>query len=68
LSDSAELSLHQLTPDDVTLLQDLLTTFGEAFDEAATYGGNRPGAAYLQRLLGSDYFIVLTASRQDRSR
>src|SRR5258708_18443824 len=40
----------------------LSTTFGEAFREASTYGENRPSAAYLQQLLGSDYFIALVAA------
>ena len=39
----------------------LLATFGEAFDEVETYGGKPPGAAYLERLLSSDYFIALAA-------
>jgi aminoglycoside 3-N-acetyltransferase I len=39
----------------------MLTTFGEAFDEVDTYGKARPGPNYLQRLLGSDYFIALAA-------
>ncbi len=37
------------------------TVFGEAFNEVGTYCGARPSAAYLQRLLGSDYFIALAA-------
>lgn len=55
------LSIRQLTPDDVALMEALLATFGEAFNEVDTYRGNRPNAAYLQRLLGSDYFIALVA-------
>ena len=42
-----DVSIHHLTPDDVNLMEGLLTTFGEAFEDVATYGGNRPGAAYL---------------------
>jgi aminoglycoside 3-N-acetyltransferase I len=56
------LTIRQLAPDDVTSMESLLTAFGEAFEDAATYSGNRPDAAYLQRLLGSDSFIALTAS------
>ena len=58
---SFSVSIHQLTPDDLALMEALLTTFGEAFDEVETYGKNRPGGEYLQRLLGSDYFIALAA-------
>lgn len=55
------LSIRQLTPDDVALMEALSATFGEAFNEVDTYSGNRPNAAYLQRLLGSDCFIALAA-------
>lgn len=58
---SARYSIQQLAPDDVALMEALLATFGEVFDEVDTYGGNRPGAGYLDRLLGSDYFIALAA-------
>jgi aminoglycoside 3-N-acetyltransferase I len=58
-----DVSLHHLTPDDLELMHALLTTFGEAFDEVEIYGANRPGAAYLQQLLGGDYFIALAATR-----
>ncbi len=61
MSFSTRFSIHQLAPDDVALMEALLTTFGEAFDEVETYGKNRPSAGYLQRLLGSDYFITLAA-------
>jgi aminoglycoside 3-N-acetyltransferase I len=56
--------IHQITPDDIALMEALLANFGEAFDEVETYGGNRPGAAYLRRLLGSDYFIALAALKR----
>ena len=58
---SLRFSIHRIAPDDVGLMHGLLRTFGEAFDEVETYGGNRPDAAYLRRLLGSDCFIALAA-------
>jgi aminoglycoside 3-N-acetyltransferase I len=61
VSFAARFCIHQLAPDDVALMEALLSTFGEAFDEVETYGKNRPGASYLQHLLGSDYFITLAA-------
>jgi aminoglycoside 3-N-acetyltransferase I len=61
MSLSAQFTVKQLTSDDVALMEGLLTAFGEAFDEVDTYGGKRPRAAYLKRLLGSDYFIALAA-------
>lgn len=63
MSVPADVRIHQLAPGDLESMQGLLTMFGEAFDEVGTYGGNRPDAAYLRRLLGSDYFIALAASR-----
>lgn len=61
MTSSAAFSIHRLTPDDVALMQAMLTTFGEAFEEVATYSAARPGQDYLERLLGSDYFIALSA-------
>lgn len=58
---SAPFSIRQLTPGDVALMEAMLATFGEAFDEAGTYGGAQPGPAYLAELLGEDYFIALAA-------
>jgi aminoglycoside 3-N-acetyltransferase I len=61
VSCSAHFSIQRLAPDHVALMEALLATFGEAFDEVETYGKNRPSAGYLQRLLGSDYFVALAA-------
>jgi len=56
-------TIHRLASDDLALMDGLLTMFGEAFGEPGTYGGARPGAGYLRRLLGSDSFIALAAVR-----
>ncbi len=61
MSFPANVSIHQLTRDDQALMNALLATFGEAFDEVETYTGKQPKAGYLQKLLGSDYFIALAA-------
>ena len=53
--------IRHLTPNDLTLMEALLTTFGEAFNEVHTYTANRPGEGYLRRLLGGDTFIALAA-------
>jgi aminoglycoside 3-N-acetyltransferase I len=55
------LNICRLAPDDTGLMEALLATFGEAFNDVETYSGNRPNAAYLKQLLGSDYFIALAA-------
>lgn len=58
---TASYKIQQLTSADMALMEELLTTFGDAFDEAETYGANRPGPNYLRQLLDSDYFIALAA-------
>ena len=59
------LSIRQLTPDSVPLMDELLTVLGKAFNEVDTYSRNRPTAEYLRQLLGSDYFIALAALQND---
>lgn len=59
------LTIRQLTPDDVALMEALSATFGDAFTEVDTYTGKRPSQGYLRRLLGSDFFIALTALKGD---
>lgn len=61
LSGLADIEIRQLAASDVDLTHALLDQFGEAFDDAATYSGQRPGSAYLTRLLGGRSFIVLVA-------
>lgn len=53
--------LRKLTHDDIDLVEALSTLFGEAFDDAWIYTGNRTDAAYLQSLLGGDSFIAVVA-------
>jgi aminoglycoside 3-N-acetyltransferase I len=60
---SGPCEVRLLAPDDVALMESLLAVFGEAFDEVETYCGARPSAAYLQRLLGSNYFLALAAMK-----
>jgi aminoglycoside 3-N-acetyltransferase I len=60
------LTIQQIEPGNVALMESLLVTFGEAFDEVETYGGNRPSTAYLRQLLKSDYFIAIAALKADK--
>lgn len=53
--------IYPLTSKDVPLMESLLTTFGEAFNERETYTAKRPSQDYLQQLLSSDMFIALAA-------
>jgi aminoglycoside 3-N-acetyltransferase I len=59
------LVVHQITPDDVALMEALSALFGDAFGDADSYTTNRPSAGYLRRLLSTDYFIALAASRDN---
>ncbi|HEY9809657.1 MAG TPA: AAC(3)-I family aminoglycoside N-acetyltransferase [Halomicronema sp.] len=61
MSSSELISVRQLSANDLALMEDLLATFGEAFDEVNTYSSSRPSNDYLKRLLSSDYFIALAA-------
>ncbi len=53
--------IRQLSVDDVGLMESMLTTFGEVFNDVETYGAHRPSREYLRRLLGSDSFVALAA-------
>lgn len=59
-------AVRRIGPDDLAVMEDLLTMFGEAFDEEATYGASRPDAEYLRRLLAGEYFIALAAVEDGR--
>jgi aminoglycoside 3-N-acetyltransferase I len=61
MSSSEPISIYQLSANDLALMEELLTVFGEAFNEVDTYSSSRPSDIYLKRLLGSDYFIALVA-------
>jgi aminoglycoside 3-N-acetyltransferase I len=58
------LDIRHLTPHDVPLMDALLRTFGEAFNDVDTYTANRPSEGYLRRLLGGDAFIALAALKR----
>ena len=59
------LTIERVTPADLDRMHALLAMFGEAFDEVATYSGDRPDDNYLRRLLGKEHFIVLAAVADD---
>ncbi|MFA6115039.1 MAG: AAC(3)-I family aminoglycoside N-acetyltransferase [Sphingomonas sp.] len=56
-------TIHRLAPDDLALMDALLDTFGEAFEDTESYDSKRPSPAYLRRLLGSEHFFALAAVR-----
>jgi aminoglycoside 3-N-acetyltransferase I len=61
MSKNLTAKIVQLGPADVPQLEAMMTLFGEAFDEVATYGDNRPSRSYMEDLLASNYFIAITA-------
>ena len=65
MSSSTNFHLRRLASSDLSLMNGLLFTFAQAFDEPDTYLGARPSAAYLERLLGSNVFIALAALKGD---
>ncbi len=54
-------TIRQLGANDVALMHDLLTCFGEAFDDHESYANHRPSAGYLQQLLERHSFVALAA-------
>lgn len=55
----------RLQPGNLELVHGLLTMFGEAFEDVATYGAKRPSAKYLDELLAGSSFVALVALQDD---
>src|ERR1700727_4014207 len=55
------INVRLLTPDDLRVMEAMLTMFGEAFEDVDTYSGARPDHTYLASLLRQDNFIALAA-------
>lgn len=58
-----EFRIRRISPGDFSLMEGLLTVFGEAFDDPETYNTQRPDKEYLQNLLSQDTFIALIAEK-----
>ena len=56
---------QQITPEDTSLMEALMTVFGDSFSDVDTYTGNRPSTSYIRELLSSDYFIALVAQKNE---
>jgi aminoglycoside 3-N-acetyltransferase I len=59
-------NLHLIGQEDLSMMEALLNTFGEVFNEMETYTGNRPSSDYMWQLLGSGYFIALAALKDEQ--
>ena len=55
------LDVRVLGPQDLSAMRRLLAVFGEAFEDAETYGGQPPTDAYLAGLLASPAFVAIAA-------
>ncbi len=55
------IAIRQLAAEDAWVFESVLTMFGTAFEEPATYNDARPSRAYLSRLLARDSFIAIAA-------
>jgi aminoglycoside 3-N-acetyltransferase I len=53
--------VRRLVPADAHLMQALNALFGEAFEDADTYGGAPPSLAYIEGLLAKEHVIALVA-------
>jgi ribosomal protein S18 acetylase RimI-like enzyme len=58
-------TVARLGPGDLQSYADLMTLFGEAFEDLPTYTGLRPDDGYARRLLSADHVIVLVARVDD---
>lgn len=54
-------TIHRLGPRDLPRIAEMLSLFGEAFDDPETYNARRPRNDYLERLLGTETFVALVA-------
>jgi hypothetical protein len=63
MASSTDFMVRQLEPNDVALVQAMMTVFGEAFNDVDTHTGTRPSTRYLERLLGGPHLIALAALR-----
>lgn len=57
--------IKQLSPSDIDLFQELMTLFGDAFEDTETYTSARPATDYVERLLEKGHFIALVALKEN---
>lgn len=59
----ADFEFRRLGPSEPGALRELNAVFGEAFDDAPSYGGAPPSEGYVRDVLARDHVIVLVASK-----
>ena len=60
------ISVRRLTSNDVPHMRNMLSMFGQAFDDFPTYTEDQPSTPYLADLLSSNTFVALAAFEGDR--
>ncbi len=60
---NSEVLIRALGPADVPAMRQMLSMFGKAFEDEATYSGSQPSEPYLRGLLGSSTFLAVAALR-----
>jgi len=60
------INLRRLTSDDVPQMRNMLSMFGQAFEDIPTYTEDQPSTPYLADLLSSNTFVALAAFEGDR--
>ena len=66
MSETVTPEILQLSPANVLQFEAMMTLFGTAFEEVATYCDNRPSRTYLEDLLASNTFIAIAALEQEK--
>ncbi|WP_022729078.1 AAC(3)-I family aminoglycoside N-acetyltransferase [Fodinicurvata sediminis] len=61
-----DFSIRELSGEDTHLFRELLSMFGEVFEEVDTYSAAQPGEAYLCDLLKGEQLIALAAVQDDQ--
>ncbi|MGI9380233.1 MAG: AAC(3)-I family aminoglycoside N-acetyltransferase [Methyloligellaceae bacterium] len=61
MTKSRPYTIREFSGDDIEPFRNLLSLFGEAFEDLATYSGAQPGDAYLRDFLSRDHIVVLAA-------
>ena len=60
------ISVRRLTSNDVPQMRNMLSMFGQAFEDIPTYTEDQPSTPYLADLLSSNTFVALAAFEGDR--
>jgi aminoglycoside 3-N-acetyltransferase I len=55
------IDIHRLAPDDLAIMDAMLTLYGQVFAEPETYDAARPKPEYTRHLLADDGFLALAA-------